>query len=163
MNQFDYQRALFASSKLKANDVLVGCVIGSHYNWKTKEASFPSNKTIAQESHLSVRAVIRAKNNLVSYGYLVSNRRYDMSNTYIPTVPQSHDQCPIGNLKDTLIDTLKDTLKDTNEFSNENSYTNSNTKKIAKEDINIEWESDTSSLASFKAQAAAAPWNGEWR
>lgn len=161
MNQFDYQRALFASN-LKANDILVGCVIGSHYNWKTNEPSFPSNSTIARESHLSIRTVIRSKNNLVSQGYLVSNRRYDMSNTYIPSVPQSHDGCPVGNLKDTLKDTLIDTLKDTNEFSSENSYEDSKDKKITKEDIQIEWESDTSSLASFKAQAAA-PWDGEWR
>jgi DNA-binding transcriptional MocR family regulator len=117
MNQFDYQRALFAS-ELTANERLTACVIGSHYNWKTKEESFPSNRTIARESGLSIRSVIRSKNNLVSQGYLVSQRRYDMSNTYIPCVPQSHDECQSGNLIDTLKDTLKDNLKDTN-VSNE--------------------------------------------
>jgi DNA-binding transcriptional MocR family regulator len=117
MNQFDYQRALFAS-ELTANDRLTAIVIGSHYNWKTKEVSFPTNRTIAKESGLSIRSVIRAKNNLVSQGYLVSDRRYDMSNTYIPRVPQSLTQCLDGNLIDTLKDTLKDNLKDTN-VSNE--------------------------------------------
>jgi DNA-binding transcriptional MocR family regulator len=114
MNQFDYQRALFAS-ELTANDRLTGIVIGSHYNWKTREASFPTNRTIAKESGLSIRSVIRAKNNLVSQGYLVSDRRYDMSNTYIPRVPESHTQCLSGNLIDTLKDTLKDNLKDNKE------------------------------------------------
>lgn len=120
MNQFDYQRALFASN-LTANDRLTGIVIGSHYNWKTGDLSFPSNKTIARESGLSIRSVIRSKNNLVSQGYLVSDRRYDMSNTYIPCVPQSHEGCLSGNLKDTLIDTLKDNIKDTIDDSDESS------------------------------------------
>jgi DNA-binding transcriptional MocR family regulator len=124
MNQFDYQRSLFAS-ELTANDRLTAIVIGSHYNWKTKEASFPSNKTIAKESGLSIRSVIRAKNNLVSQGYLVSERHYDASNTYIPCVPQSHEGCQDGNLIDNIKDTLKDTLKD-NKDSNEsfNSFIN---------------------------------------
>ena len=140
MNQFDYQRALFAS-ELTANDRLTGIVIGSHYNWKTREVSFPSNKTIARESSLSIRSVIRSKNNLVKHGYLVSDRRYDMSNTYIPRVPQSHDGCQSGNLIDTLKDTLKDNLKDTIKDSDESLIEVINTKVV--EDI---WESFTPTI-----------------
>lgn len=113
MNQFDYQRALFAS-ELTTNARITGCVIGSHFNWKTWDYSFPSNKTIAKESGLSIRSVVRAKNELVSNGYLVSVRRFNDSNTYTPLCPypndiQSTTQGTIGILKDTLTDTLKDT------------------------------------------------------
>ena len=147
MNQFDYQRSLFAS-ELEANARLIGCVIGSHFNWSTKEYSFPSNKTIAQESGLSIRSVIRAKKQLVSNRHLVSQSRFNSSNLYTPMVPeslghvtqtppsvtqslphdtQSREGCPIGNLKDTLIDTLKDTLKDNlnTKFESEDSNSNS--------------------------------------
>jgi hypothetical protein len=139
MNQFDYQRALF-SSELTANDRLTAIVIGSHYNWKTREVSFPSNKTIARESGLSIRSVIRSKNNLVKHGYLVSDRRYDMSNTYIPRVPQSHDGCQSGNLIDTLKDNLKDTLKDTITDSKESVVEDINIKIVEEDDI---WEDYT--------------------
>ena len=116
MNQFDYQRALFAS-ELTTNARITGCVIGSHFNWKTWEYSFPSNKTIAKESGLSIRSVVRAKNELVSNGYLVSVRRFNDSNTYTPLCPypsdiQSTTQGTIGILKDTLTDTLKDTKEE---------------------------------------------------
>jgi DNA-binding transcriptional MocR family regulator len=116
MNQFDYQRALFAS-ELTANARLTGCVIGSHFNWKTWEYSFPSNRTIAKETGLSIRTVVRAKNELVSKGHLVSVRRFNDSNTYTPLIPypsdtQSTTQGTIGILKDTLTDTLKDTKEE---------------------------------------------------
>ena len=117
MNQFDYQRALFAS-ELTTNARITGCVIGSHFNWKTWEYSFPSNKTIAKETGLSIRSVVRAKNELVSTGHLVSVRRYNDSNTYTPLCPQPLDtqsttQGTSGQLKDTLKDTLIDTKEET--------------------------------------------------
>jgi len=125
MNQFDYQRALFAS-ELTANARLTGCVIGSHFNWKTWDYSFPSNKTIAKETGLSIRSVVRAKNELVSKGHLVSVRRFNDSNTYTPLCPypsdtQSITQGTVGTLKDTLKDTLIDTKE---EVSNETLVSN---------------------------------------
>lgn len=173
MKVIDYHEVIFAST-LTSNARLTALAISSFYNWKEQKACWPSNKTLAKATGLSIRSIIRSKNELVSEGYLVSNRRYDMSNMYIPCVPQSHESCqndtlvvsewPTNNEYNNEVNNESNNEKNnTNEFSNENSYTNSNTKKIAKEDINIEWESDTPSLASFKAQAAAAPWNGEWR
>lgn len=161
MNQFDYQRALF-SSELNTNARIVGCVIGSHYNWKTGEYSFVSNKTIARETGLSVSSVTRARRDLVSAGYLVSERRYDNSCLMTPITPESSAYGLTAELKDTLKHTLKDTLKDTNKSSNED-LNISNTKEKPKEIITIN-ESDQSSLADFKAQAAtaASPWDG-WR
>jgi DNA-binding transcriptional MocR family regulator len=115
MNQFDYQRALFAS-ELTTNARITGCVIGSHFNWKTWDYSFPSNKTIAKETGLSIRSVVRAKNELVSTGHLVSVRRYNDSNTYTPLCPQPLDtQSTTQGTSGQLIDTLKDTLIDTKE------------------------------------------------
>lgn len=115
MNQFDYQRALFAS-ELTTTARITGCVIGSHFNWKTWEYSFPSNKTIAKETGLSIRSVVRAKNELVANGYLVSVRRFNDSNTYTPLCPVPSDtQSSWQGTGGTLIDTLKDTLKDTKE------------------------------------------------
>jgi DNA-binding transcriptional MocR family regulator len=128
MNQFDYQRALFAS-ELTTNARITGCVIGSHFNWKTWEYSFPSNKTIAKETGLSIRSVVRAKNELVSKGHLVSVRRFNDSNTYTPLCPYPSDtQSITQGTGGTLIDTLKDTLKDTKEDSNESLVSNIFTK-----------------------------------
>lgn len=117
MNQFDYQRALFAS-KLTTNARITGCVIGSHFNWKTWDYSFPSNRTIAKETGLSIRSVVRAKNELVSTGHLVSVRRYNDSNTYTPLCPKPIDtQSITQGTTDHLKDTLKDTLKDNKQQS----------------------------------------------
>jgi DNA-binding transcriptional MocR family regulator len=173
MNQFDFQRAVMASD-LDGTSKWILVVIGSHVNWKTGQAAFPSIDTIVKESGFSKATVHRSKTKLVSQGYLVSQRHYNKSNTYLVMIPDSLNMTPGSlterlewshneELKDNITDNIKDNIKENNEFSNENSYVNSNTKKISKEDINIEWESDTSSLASFKAQAAAAPWSGEWR
>lgn len=149
-------------------------VIGSHVNWKTGAAAFPSITTLVKETGFSKATIHRAKLKLVSQGYLVSQRHFNKSNTYLVQIPDNLTLTPGSlterlewshseELKDNIKENIKDNRKDNNEFSNENSYDNSNTKKISKEDINIEWESDISALASFKAQAAAAPWNGEWR
>jgi len=113
MNQFDYQRALFAS-QMSTNARMTGVVIGSHYNWKTGEYSFVSNKTIARETNLSVSSITRARRELMDNGYLLSERRYDNSCVMIPIIPESITYSHKAELKDTLKDNLKDTLKDTN-------------------------------------------------
>jgi hypothetical protein len=136
VNQFDYQRSLFAS-ELEPNARLIGCVIGSHFNWSTKEYSFPSNKTIAQETGLSISSILRAKKQLVSHGYLSSDRRFNTSNLYQPMVPLTipmvtqtppmvTETIPYGQV-DQLIDTLKDTLTDNliTKFESEDSNSNS--------------------------------------
>jgi DNA-binding transcriptional ArsR family regulator len=119
MNQFDYQRALFAS-QMSTNARMTGVVIGSHYNWKTGEYSFVSNKTIAKETNLSISSITRARKELVDNGYLCSERRYDNSCVMTPIIPESITYGLKAELKDTLKDNLKDTLKDTN-VSNETS------------------------------------------
>ena len=154
MNQFDYQRALFAS-ELTTNARITGCVIGSHFNWKTWDYSFPSNRTIAKETGLSIRSVVRAKNELVSTGHLVSVRRFNNSNTYTPLIPgasvvQSTTQGTAGQLKDTL----KDTLKDNKDKDSKESFVMIN--NFIPRDM-----SDYPSLAEVRA--IAAPWDGEWR
>ncbi len=82
----DYRDAIFASG-LTSNAKLVALAISYHYNWKTGSWAWPSNKTLAKETSLSVRTVVRAKNELVSTGYLVSRRRFNDSNVYKSVVP----------------------------------------------------------------------------
>ena len=179
MDHYDYQGAIFASN-LSANARLTALVIASYYNWKENAMCWPSNKTLAKAASLSISSIVRAKTELVSQGYLEVWRRIDNSNMYKPLIPQNapiliketgsellekrvYAEVATNNEYNNEVNNEKNNEKNSNEFSNENSYVNSNTKKISKEDINIEWESDTSALASFKAQAAAAPWSGEWR
>lgn len=157
MNQFDYQRSLFAS-KLEANARLVGCVIGSHFNWSTKEYSFPSNKTIAEESGLSIRSVIRAKKQLVSNGHLVSQSRFNSSNLYTPMVTQSlpHDTqsregCPIGNLKDTLKDNL------ITKFESEDSNSNSIIISIQEENNSIPLDENETDDLEYVEERSSLP------
>ena len=140
MNQFDYQRALFAS-ELSTIAKFAGVVIGSHYNWKTGEYSFVSNNTIARETSLSVSSVSRGRKELVENGYLSSDRRYDNTCLMIPIVPETRPSSQIDELKDTLKDNLKDTLKDTIKDSDESLIEVINTKVV--EDI---WESFTPTI-----------------
>jgi DNA-binding transcriptional MocR family regulator len=151
MNQFDYQRALFAS-ELTTNARITGCVIGSHFNWKTWDYSFPSNRTIAKETGLSIRSVVRAKNELVSTGHLVSVRRFNNSNTYTPLVPvPSVLQSTTQGTSDHLKDTLKDTLKDNKDKDSKESFVMIN--NIIPKDV-----SDYLPLAEVKAMAAEDYW-----
>lgn len=104
MNNFEYIRMVRDDDSLSSIAKLVAIIVASHYNWKTQEAAWTSNKTIATESSLSIRSVIRAKRELESKGYLASVRRMDSANlTYV--------LCPGGQLKDTLKDKLKDNNK----------------------------------------------------
>lgn len=174
MKVIDYHEAIFAST-LTSNAKLTALAISKFYNWSKQEACWPSNKTLAKATSLSIRSIIRAKNELVSQAYLVSHRRYDMSNMYTPCVPESHESCqngtlvvsewPLNNEYNNEVNNEFNNEKNTNKSSSEDLYDKSNTKKITKEDITIKdySHSDTSSLPSFKAQAAAAPWSGEWR
>ena len=158
MTYYEYIRAIRASD-LDTNSKITAIMIASHYDFTKGERVWASNKTLAKETGLSVRSIVRAKRVLIDSHYLTSERQYNSVCLLLPIVPKSQEDGHSGQLNthiNTHIINNINTHINTNEFSNENSYVDSNTKKISKEDINIEWESDTSSLASFKAQAAAA-------
>ena len=92
MKVIDYHEAIFAS-ELTSNAKLTALAISKFYNWKDNQACWPSNKTLAQNASLSIRSIVRAKNELVNAGYLVSHRRYDASNMYVPIVTASIQWC----------------------------------------------------------------------
>jgi DNA-binding transcriptional MocR family regulator len=114
MNNFDYNRAILASD-LKPNEKLVAITIAIHYNWKTKEMAYPSIKTLVRETGLSKATIHRAKVNLILQGYLVSQRRYNNSNLYLPQIPACLTQRLDGSQAEELKDNIKDNLKDNKE------------------------------------------------
>ena len=114
MNNFDYNRAILASD-LKPNEKLIAIAIAIHYNWKTKDMAYPSIKTIVKETGLSKATIHRAKITLISQGYLVSERRYNNSNLYLPQIPACLTQRLQGSQSEELKDNIKDNLKDNKE------------------------------------------------
>lgn len=86
MQVIDYHEAIFAS-ELTSNAKLTALAISKFYNWKEDKACWPSNKTLAKATSLSVRSIVRAKNELVNAGYLVSHRRFNESSVYQTTTP----------------------------------------------------------------------------
>lgn len=173
MNQFDFQRSVMASNLDGATKWIL-VVIGSHVNWKTGAAAFPSIATLVKETGFSKATIHRSKLKLVSQGYLVSQRHFNKSNTYLVQIPSSLTLTPASltetlewshseELKDNIKENIKDNRKDNNKSSNED-LDISNT-FIQVESINIEKDStsDNPSLAEVRAIAAAAPWDGEWR
>jgi hypothetical protein len=148
MDYFEYRDAIYAS-KLTAHQKLVALAISYHYNWKEKSPAFPSNSTLSRETSLSISTIVRAKRVLAETGWLVIQRRWDGPCDYTP--------CAVGATNNEYNNEVN------NDYNNE--YINTKNKKIPKEDIQIQeyHQSDTPSLASFKAQAAdAAPWSN-WR
>lgn len=91
MKSWEYQEAIFASN-LSSKAKLVGLAIAYYYNWKEASPSFPSMDTLAERTSLSVKSVQRAKKELVTQSFLVEKRRFNQSNTYIVSVPQT-PQC----------------------------------------------------------------------
>ena len=88
MQVIDYHEAIFAS-ELTSNARLTALAISKFYNWKEKQACWPSNNTLANATGLSIRSIVRAKNELVNTGYLMSQRQYNNVCLYIPCVPQA--------------------------------------------------------------------------
>ena len=86
MKVIDYHEAIFAS-ELTSNAKLTALAISKYYNWKEDKACWPSNKTLAKATSLSIRSIVRAKNELVNNGYLVSQRRMNNSSVYKATTP----------------------------------------------------------------------------
>lgn len=107
MDYFEYLRAI-RSSNLSYKARLVALIVASYYNWTEKKPAYPSNKTIADNTGLSIRSVIRAKQELVTEGYLVSHRQWDSATQYIP-------QCPVGN----LYNNINNNRNNNNKVSNE--------------------------------------------
>jgi DNA-binding transcriptional MocR family regulator len=124
MNNFDYNRAIF-SSNLSTNAKITALAIAIHYNWKTKEESYPSIKTLIRETGLSKASIHRAKIELVSQGYLVSQRRFNNSNLYLPQIPGSLSLIHTQSHTEELKDNIKDNLKDNNTKSSEDSLVSS--------------------------------------
>jgi DNA-binding transcriptional MocR family regulator len=137
MDYHQYRDAVFASD-LTSNAKLVALVISYHYNWKKQQDAFVSNKTIARESSLSVRTVIRAKKELESKGYLVTKRQYNSANLSQPKCQEQHSNNEFNN----EFNNVK--IKDSNE-----SLVIINNKDIQK------GISENPSLAEVKAIAAA--------
>ena len=103
MNQIDFQKAVMASD-LDGTSRWVLIVIASHIHWKTKSVAFPSIETIAKECGVSKATVHRAKLKLIEKGWLVSNRHYNKSNTYMVHVPVvSNSDIPSVNM---IVDSL---------------------------------------------------------
>lgn len=169
MNQFDFQRGVMASD-LEGSSKWILVVIGSHVNWKTGQAAFPSIDTLVKESGFSKATIHRAKKLLVSQGYLVSQRHFNKSNTYLVMIPPSLTVIPPSlietlewshdeELKENITDNIKDNRKDNNKSSNEDLVLDSNI-SLSKESIEIEEynQSDNPSLAEVKAMAAEDIW-----
>jgi len=90
MYNHEYHDAIFASN-LSSNAKLVALAISYHYNWKEGNKAFPSVKLLVERTGLSRATIHRAKNELVSQGYMISERRFNDSNLYLPQIPsQSH-------------------------------------------------------------------------
>ena len=88
MQVMDYHEAIFAS-KLSTHARLTALIISSYYNWTKDEMCWPSNKTLAKGTGLSVSSLVRAKKELVKEGYLLVHRRVDNSNLYKPLIPKN--------------------------------------------------------------------------
>jgi hypothetical protein len=73
-------------------------MIASHYDFTKKDPAWPSNKTLAKETGLSIRSVVRAKKVLTDSHYLVSQRQYNNVCLYIPSDPMSQPLCQDGQL-----------------------------------------------------------------
>jgi DNA-binding transcriptional MocR family regulator len=186
MDNFKYIQGIRAW-RFTTNAKIVGVMLASRYNWTKMACAWPSNKLIAADTGLSISAVVKAKKELVDAGFLDVQRQYNNSCKYTPMLPenigdvmenytssfrnQSYDfqdesYYSETSLKDNIKDNIKEKRKEKlqDDDSNESSLDISNTKNKSKEDIQVEEyrQSDNSSLADFKAQAAASPWEG-WR
>lgn len=91
----DYQKEVWATDTITGIEKLVLLAIAGHFNWTNKQEAFPSNELIAKETMLGIRTVIRAKNALVKKGWLISERRFNKSNFYTPTIPNSATLAPL--------------------------------------------------------------------
>lgn len=172
MNQFDFQRSIMASNLDGATKWIL-VVIGSHVNWKTGAAAFPSIATLVKETGFSKATIHRSKLKLVSQGYLVSQRHFNKSNTYLVQIPPSLTLTPASltetlewshseelkdNIKENIKDNRKDNRKYNNKSSNEDLDISNNLIQVESININKDSTSDNPSLAKVRAMAAEDYW-----
>jgi DNA-binding transcriptional MocR family regulator len=171
MDYYDYQEAIFASN-LTSNAKLTALIIASYYNWKENSMCWPSNKTLAKGTGLSISSIVRAKSELVSQGYLEVWRRIDNSNMYKPLMPENAPMISKETGSALLEKRVYAETPTNNEYNNEvnNEKNNEMNKKssnedldisninITKGDINISNDSDTPSLAKVRAMTAEEYW-----
>lgn len=156
MTYYEYIRAIRASD-LDTNSKITAVMIASHYDFIKGEPVWASNKTLAKETGLSVRSIVRAKRVLTDSHYLVSQRQYNSVCLLTPIVPESQGDGHSGQLNthiNTHINNKRNTQINNNEFSNENSYIDSKTKEI-KESVNISLDTTEKPLAEIRANTAA--------
>ena len=152
MQVIDYHEAIFAS-ELTSNARLTALAISKFYNWKKDEVCWPSNKTLAKATGLSIRSIIRSKNELVNAGYLVSHRRFNDSNVYKATTPCHSGSYPVTE------------GLTNNEFNNEK---NNERKKDSKEslvsisNINQEDVEPTFEVVTERSSAASRILEEDW-
>jgi DNA-binding transcriptional MocR family regulator len=149
MKVIDYHEAIFAS-ELTSNAKLTALAISKYYNWKENKMCWPSNKTLAKATSLSIRSIVRAKNELVNAGYLVSHRRFNDSNVYRTITPSQ-----IGNYLGTESSTNNEL---NNEVNNEIKDKDSNESFVMINNFIPKDVSDYPSLAEVKAIAAEDYW-----
>lgn len=159
MDYMSYIR-LIRSSDLTTSEKITAIMIASHYDFSKKDPAWPSNKTLAKETGLSVRSVIRAKKVLTESHYLVTQRQWNSVCLLIPTDPMSQGACHDGDLNthiNTHINNKRNTHINNDKSSNEDLYFNSNTKKNPEETITLE-EVKVNTLAEVKATPAENYW-----
>jgi DNA-binding transcriptional MocR family regulator len=112
MQFYEYHDAVLGSD-MTYKAKLVALAIAYHYNWKDASASFPSIETLEQRTSLSRATIHRAKQELISRGYLQQTRRYDSSNRYLPLIP------PISQSETRVVSEGRTNNEYNNEVNNE--------------------------------------------
>lgn len=118
MYSHEYQEAIFAS-ELSSNAKLLALAIAYHYNWKEGNRSFPTINLLVQRSGLSKATIHRAKNELVSQGYLDIERRFNKSNMYLPVIPGLTQTPGMSHTETSIVSHRRTNYEVTNEFNNE--------------------------------------------
>lgn len=130
-------------------------MIASHYDFTKGDAAWPSNKTLARETGLSVRSITRARKLLTECQYLSSQRQYNNVTLSIPTVPESIPCRHKGQLN-THINTHINTKEIHKEIqSNSNEFDNSINQIITGDIIDVSSETIASGTALKKEQTPA--------
>lgn len=161
-----YIRAI-RSSDLSASEKLTAIMIASHYDFTKGDPAWPSNKTLAKETGLSIRTIVRAKGVLSDRQYLVSRRQYNNVTMYTPCVPVTIPYSHNGQLNthiNTHINTNINTHRN-NKVSNETLDTSISNTKVNILDTNtsgISFDIDTerSSPADIKKASDLIDWFG---
>lgn len=169
MNYHSYRDAIFASD-LTVQQKMVAQVIAYHYNWKTKSPAFPSNLTIAKEAGVSVRTVVRSKQELVSRGFLIQERRHDNTSLYVPVSP-GYGQSDMGYGQSDMSEVSE--WPTNNEYNNELNNEINNEIKDSKESLDninykelevVEYSSTLNEqpLTNKRSEPAPAALQEEW-